>query len=147
MTLNMPEHNADLLWRPLYAHLATVMPNGSPHVSPMWFSWDGEFIRFTHTIGRLKYRSIAENPEIAVSINDPQRPYHYIELRGTVERIDPDPEGTFFVELAKRYEAPFGTNPPPDAADRVVLVVCPSKALPKDPNPGDVAQQRLNQGA
>jgi hypothetical protein len=41
-------------------------------------------------------------------------------------RIDPDPTGAFFVELAERYQAPFGTKAPADAADRVILVLRPT---------------------
>ncbi|GAA3419309.1 hypothetical protein [Streptosporangium vulgare] len=63
---------------------------------------------------------------MAVSVNDPERPYRYLEVRGTVERIDPDPEGAFFDVLARRYgleyEPPVG-----DAERRVVLVVRPTR--------------------
>jgi hypothetical protein len=62
---------------------------------------------------------------VALSINDPDQPYRYLEVRGTVERLDPDPEGAFFDVLAKRYgleyEAPVG-----DAERRVVLVMRPT---------------------
>ncbi|HKS46498.1 MAG TPA: PPOX class F420-dependent oxidoreductase [Amycolatopsis sp.] len=122
----IPEELRDLLERPLIADLATVREDGTPQVNPMWFAWDGEFIRFTHTNFRRKFRNIRANPAVAVSIIDPENPYRYLEVRGVVERIDPDPTGAFFVELAKRYDAPFGTNAPPDAADRVIFVVRPA---------------------
>lgn len=64
---------------------------------------------------------------MAISVIDPDNPYRHLEVRGVVERMDPDPQGDFFVELAERYDAPFGTNPPKDAANRVVLVVRPTK--------------------
>jgi PPOX class probable F420-dependent enzyme len=122
----IPEEHRDLLERPLIADLATVREDGTPQVNPMWFAWDGEFIRFTHTNFRRKYRNIAANPAVAISIVDPQDLYRYIEVRGAVERIDPDPTGAFFVELAERYDAPFGADPPTDAVDRVVFVVRPT---------------------
>jgi len=122
----IPDESSDLLERPLIADLATVREDGTPQVNPMWFAWDGEFIRFTHTNFRRKYRNIAANPAVAISIVDPENPYRYLEVRGVVERIDPDPTGAFFVELAQRYDAPFGTGVPKDAADRVVFVVRPT---------------------
>jgi len=61
---------------------------------------------------------------VSLSVNDPEQPYRYLQARGTVERVEPDPTGAFYVELAKRYgrEDP---PPPPDAADRVIIVVRP----------------------
>jgi PPOX class probable F420-dependent enzyme len=122
----IPDELRDLLERPLIADLATVREDGTPQVNPMWFAWDGEFIRFTHTNFRRKYRDITANPAVAISIIDPGDRYRYIEVRGVVERIDPDPAGAFFVQLAERYDAPFGTGAPTDAPDRVVFVVRPA---------------------
>jgi PPOX class probable F420-dependent enzyme len=126
MTDIIPRELRDLLERPLIADLATVREDGTPQVNPMWFSWDGEFIRFTHTNFRRKFRNITANPAVAISIVDPSDVYRYIEIRGIVERIDPDPTGAFFVDLAKRYDAPFGTEAPTDAPARVVFVVRPT---------------------
>ena len=126
MTSAIPDDLVDLLDRPLYASLGTVRPDNTVQVNPMWFAWDGEFIRFTHTNFRRKFKNIQANPAVAISIIDPENPYRYLEVRGVVERIDPDPAGAFFVELAKRYDAPFGTSAPPDAVDRVVFVVRPT---------------------
>jgi PPOX class probable F420-dependent enzyme len=122
----IPEEHRDLLERPLIADLATVREDGTPQVNPMWFAWDGEFIRFTHTNFRRKFRNLQANPAVAISIVDTENPYRYLEVRGVVDRIEPDPTGAFYVELAKRYDAPFGTNPPKDAPDRVVIVVRPT---------------------
>ncbi|MGW5687696.1 PPOX class F420-dependent oxidoreductase [Nonomuraea sp. NPDC003754] len=122
----IPDSHLDLLTRPLFAHLATLMPDGTPQVTPVWTIWDGEFLRFTTTTDRRKGRNAAERPSVALSINDPDAPYRYLEVRGVVERIDPDPEGVFFDVLARRYgldyEAPVG-----DAERRVVLVVRPTR--------------------
>jgi PPOX class probable F420-dependent enzyme len=120
----IPDEYADLLARPLFGHLATVRPDGTPQANPMWFSWDGEYLRFTNTTTRQKYRNVTAEPRIAMSVNDPDKPYRYLEVRGTVERIDPDPAAEFFAELAKRYGLELD-GPPGDAADRVVFVVRP----------------------
>lgn len=122
----IPESHLDLLTRPLYAHLATLMPDGTPQVTPVWTIWDGEFLRFTTTTDRQKGRNASARPHVAISINDPGQPYRYLEVRGVVERIDPDPEGVFFDVLAKRYGLPYEA-PVGDAERRVVLVVRPTR--------------------
>ncbi|MFI6477856.1 PPOX class F420-dependent oxidoreductase [Nonomuraea sp. NPDC050663] len=122
----IPETHADLLDRPLFAHLATLMPDGSPQVTPVWTIWDGEFLRFTTTHDRQKGRNAAERPQVAISINDPEQPYRYLEVRGTVERVEADPGGEFFDVLARRYGLPYD-KPVGDAERRVVLVVRPTR--------------------
>ena len=52
-------------------------------------------------------------------------PYRYLEVRGVVEEIIPDPTGAFYLELNDRYSGPL-TEPPPDKADRVIIVVRPT---------------------
>ena len=121
----IPEGYASLLERPLYGHLATVRPDGAPQVNAMWFAWDGQVLRFTHTTKRQKYRNIAASPAVAMSVIDPDNPYRYLEVRGVVEEIVPDPEGAFYLELNDRYDGPL-TEAPADKADRVILVVRPT---------------------
>ena len=65
------------------------------------------------------------NPHVAMSISDPDNPYRYLEVRGVVEEIVPDPTGAFYMHLNDRYSGPL-TEPPPDKADRVILVVRPT---------------------
>jgi PPOX class probable F420-dependent enzyme len=129
----IPTGYNDLLERPLYGHLATARPDGAVQVSPMWFDWDGELLRFAHTTRRQKYRNVQSNPRVAMSISDPDNPYRYLEVRGDVERIEPDRAASFFRRLANRYsgdepppDAPPRGEAPSDAADWVVIVVRPT---------------------
>jgi PPOX class probable F420-dependent enzyme len=119
----IPESLADMLERPLYAHLATVRPDGTPQVNPTWLRFDGEYLWLTTTASRQKNRNWQVQPAVALSITDPERPWRYLEIRGRVERIVPDPEGAEFVRLAERYGMPQG--PPPDAADRIAVAIRP----------------------
>jgi PPOX class probable F420-dependent enzyme len=121
----VPDGYEHLLDLPLYGHLATVRPDGTPQVNAMWFHWDGEVLRFTHTTKRQKYRNIQHNPNVAMSVIDPENPYRYLEVRGVVERIEPDPTGAFYLQLNDRYDGPL-TEPPADKADRVILIVRPT---------------------
>ena len=129
----VPAGYDDLLERPLYGHLASIRPDGSIQVSPMWFHWDGEFLRFAHTKKRQKYRNVQLNPQVSMSVSDPDDPYRYLELRGSVVCIDPDPTAAFFWKLWHRYSAdkrpaddPAEGEAPPDASDWVVIVVRPT---------------------
>ncbi|MET7331264.1 PPOX class F420-dependent oxidoreductase [Nonomuraea sp. NPDC005650] len=122
----IPDSHLDLLERPLFAHLATIGADGAPNVNPVWTIWDGEYLRFTTTTDRMKYRNVVQHPQIAVSINDPEQPYRYLEIRGVVERVDPDPSGDFFDVLANRYGLEY-ERPVGDAERRVVIVMKPTR--------------------
>ena len=119
----IPDGYQDLLERPLFGHLATVRPDGRAQVNPMWFDWQDGLLKFTHTTQRQKYRNVQRDPRVAISMVDPEQPYHYLELRGVVEAIERDPDATFFNRLAERYGV--GLRNPADRAHRVVLVVRP----------------------
>lgn len=111
-----------LLERPLYATLGTIRPDDTVQANPMWFEFDGEHVRFTHTTTRQKYRNLQHNPSMALSIIDPENPVRYLEVAGRLVEIVPDPEGAFYVRLQNRYGFP-GDTPPDDKADRIILVM------------------------
>lgn len=102
-----------------FAHLATLGSKGEPQSSPMWFLWDGEYIKFTHTTNRKKYQNIKRDPRVSISITDSDDPYTYAEFRGVVERIEEDPNGVFFDTLAQHYGASLRYSGDP----RVILYV------------------------
>ena len=119
----IPASHADLLERPLYCHLATVSPGGRPQSNPMWFVWDGTHLRFTHTDTRRKYQQLQANPHLAISVIDPDNFARYIEVRATVEAIEPDPTGAQYAALSTRYGR--DGKAPADAATRVVSIARP----------------------
>jgi PPOX class probable F420-dependent enzyme len=88
----------------------------------MWFEWDGEHVRFTHTTIRQKYRNFAHEPRVAFSILDPDNPYRFIEVRGQVESVEGDPDAAFYRNLQARYGQSY---PITDADVRVVVTVRP----------------------
>ena len=67
-----------------YLFLATVMPNGSPQVTPVWFDTDGEHILINTNEGRVKDRNMKERPRVAMVIQDPVDPFRYLQIRGEV---------------------------------------------------------------
>ena len=116
----------ELLERPLFGALGTIRPDATVQVNPMWFEYDGEHVRFTHTNKRGKFRNLQSNPSMSLMLVDPDDPQRYVEVRGRLVEAIPDPEGDFFVRLSRRYGNEDPTAPP-DKADRVVLVMSVEK--------------------
>ena len=117
----IPDDYRHLLENANYGHLGTIRPDDTVQVNPMWFEYDGEHVRFTHTTTRQKFRNLRHNDSFALSIIDPQNPFHYLEVAGRIVDVVPDPEGAFYVRLQNRYGNDSPT-PPRDKADRVILV-------------------------
>lgn len=119
----VPESHADLLERPLFCHLSTVRPDGAPQSSVMWFTWDGDRVRITHTKTRQKFRNLQHEPRVAFSVADPDNPYRALEVRAVVESVEDDPEGKFYRSLQERYSNVYPIN---DADVRVVVTLRPT---------------------
>jgi PPOX class probable F420-dependent enzyme len=122
MSTPIPDSLLYLLERPLYGALGTIRRDDTVQVNPMWFEYDGEHIRFTHTNKRGKFRNLQRNPSMSLMVFDPDDEQVYIEVRGRLVDAPADPEGDFYVRLGRRYGNP-DQQPPPDKADRVVLVM------------------------
>jgi PPOX class probable F420-dependent enzyme len=124
--LNPPESHADLLTRPVFAHLGTVRPDGAPLVNPMWFLWDEAqgVIKLTHTKRRSNYINFQHEPRVALAISDPDDPYRYLQVRGVVEGIEDDPTGAFYEVLQLRYRGKVGEVT--DREYRVIVTVRPT---------------------
>ena len=125
-TVRPPEGYLDLLERPLFAHFATVASDGSPRVNPMWFLWDNDagVIKLTHTNQRHNYRYLQKNNRVALSIVDPDDAYRYLQLRGEIQDVVPDPTGVFYQSLQQRYRG--YTSEVKDKNVRVVFTIRPT---------------------
>jgi PPOX class probable F420-dependent enzyme len=85
------------------ANLATVMPNGGPQVTPVWFDYDGTFFRVNSAKGRVKDRNMRRNPAVSLSIIDPANPYRYLGVLGRVVEITEHGGDAHIDSLAKKY--------------------------------------------
>ena len=103
MSSVIPEEVKDLLDKPIVASLSTVMPDGSPQVTPVWFDYDGSRIRINSAKGRVKDKNMRRDPRVAIVIAEPTNPYRYLEVRGRVEEIDEVQANAHIDSLAKRY--------------------------------------------
>ena len=121
----IPESHADILQQKVLAHVATIGPNGEPQNNPVWFDTQDGYIRFSQTTTRQKIRNLQRDPRVALSFVDENNLYRYLEIRGTVERIDPDPDYAFINSMAKKYldQDVYPWTQPGD--ERVVVVVRP----------------------
>ena len=122
MSPDIPADYLPLLVAPNYGHLGTIRPDDTVQVNPMWFEFDGERLRFTHTTKRAKYRNLQRNPSMSLSVIDPGDPFRYLEVRGSLVDVVPDPDGEFYVRLGKRY-GNAEQQAPADSPDRVILVM------------------------
>ena len=85
------------------AHLGTVMADGTPQVTPVWFDYDGTHIRVNSARGRVKDRNMRRNPAVALSIVDPSNAYRYFSVRGRVVEITEHGGDAHIDKLAKKY--------------------------------------------
>jgi PPOX class probable F420-dependent enzyme len=85
------------------ANLGTVMSGGGPHVTPVWFDYDGEFFRVNSAKGRVKDRNMRRNPSVALSIVDPRNPYRYVGVMGRVVQITEQGGDAHIDRLARKY--------------------------------------------
>ena len=86
-----------------FAHLATLMPDGSPQVTPVWFDYADGAIRVNSARGRVKDRNMKQGSSVALSILDPENPYRYLQVRGRVRRVTEDGAVAHIDSLAKKY--------------------------------------------
>ncbi len=99
----IPTDFKDLLETTTVATLATVMPDGSPQATPVWFGFNGTHIEVNTAKGRAKDENMRRNPRVAVTVVDPKNPYRYLEVRGRVAEITEDGADDNIDALAKRY--------------------------------------------
>lgn len=100
----IPAAYMDLLQqKKAFAHLATVMPDGSPQVTPVWFDYTNGHVRVNTAKGRVKARNMHEGSRVALSILDPDNAYRYVQIRGRVVRATEQGAAAHIDALAKKY--------------------------------------------
>lgn len=126
----IPDSHSDLLDTLSFAHLSSLGPKGEPQSHPVWFDSAGGQLLISTGTDRQKYRNIQRDPRVSVSILDPDNPYRYLEVRGRVVKIEPDPEKVFLDRLAHKY-LNQDTYPYEErrSADRVILHIQPDHVV------------------
>jgi len=99
----VPEKYRDLFTKRAFASLATLMPDGSPQVTPVWCDLDGDLVIVNSAKGRQKDKNIRRDPRVALAIIDPENPYRYLEIRGRVVEITEQGADAHIDKMAKKY--------------------------------------------
>jgi PPOX class probable F420-dependent enzyme len=97
------EKYSDLFQKKAFANLGTLMKDGSPQVTPVWFDYDGKHIRVNSALGRVKDKNIRRDPRVSLAIQDPDNPYRYIQIRGKVVDITQKGADDHIDSLAMKY--------------------------------------------
>lgn len=101
---SIPNEYLDLVQqKKAFAGLATLMQDGTPQVTPVWFDYNGSVIRVNSAKGRTKTRNMKEGAPVALSIMDPDNPYRYMQIRGKVTRVTEQGAAAHIDLLAKKY--------------------------------------------
>jgi PPOX class probable F420-dependent enzyme len=103
MAAQIPDKYRDLFTKQAFAHLATVMPDGNPQVTPVWVDLDNGFIRVNSAKGRVKDKNMRRNKNVALAITDPENPYRHIAVQGQVTDVSEQGADAHIDSLAKKY--------------------------------------------
>lgn len=127
--VTIPEEYKDLLDGPVVVSLATIMADGQPQVHPVWADFDGEHVRLNTGAGRAKHRNMEERPQVTVLAVDPQNPFRWMEVRGTVVKTDLEGADAHIDKLARDYiGADIYPGHTPDE-DRIMAYVKPTRVI------------------
>jgi len=104
------------------AYLATSMPDGSPHISPVWIDRDEEFLLVNTVPGRVKQKNVSRDPRVAISMVQEKNPYRHLFIRGRVIEQTKKDALNHIERLARKY---LGKNYPWNDRDRIILRIKP----------------------
>jgi PPOX class probable F420-dependent enzyme len=99
----MPEKYADLMDKKIFAGLATLMPDGTPQVTPVWIDFDDSHVLFNTAAGRQKDKNLQRDGRVSVMLVDPDNQYRYLEIRGRVVERTMDGADEHINKMAKKY--------------------------------------------
>ena len=127
MTTKLPPDKAKLFQEPNFGFLATLQPDGSPQVSPVWVDYDGTHILVNTAEGRAKPRNVRKNPQVSIAISPKDNPYAFVQVRGKVIEVTPNGADAHIDKMAKKYlnkdKYPFRQP----GEKRVIVKIAPEK--------------------
>src|SRR5438445_2107925 len=110
-----------------FASFATVMPDGSPQVTPVWIDHDGDIILVNTAEGRLKHKNLLKNPKVALTIFDLNNPYSMVAVRGRVTEMTHAGADDHIDKMSKKY---LGQDSYPNRSPsekRVIIKIEPTR--------------------
>lgn len=113
-----------------FGFLATLNPDGSPQVTPVWIDTDGEFLLVNTAIGRVKERNTRQDPRVAISIAEQKDPYNWITINGKVtEWIEGTRAEDHIDKLAKKYTGAMKFTKNSAKERRIIFKIKPTRIL------------------
>ncbi len=108
--------------------LATLLPDGSPHVTPVWVDHEGDIVLVNTSVGRVKQRNIERDPRVMIAIADSNNPYDRVIIRGRVQQTYEEAEA-HIDKLANKYTGAKKYQRSSPTEKRVILKIEPQKIL------------------
>jgi PPOX class probable F420-dependent enzyme len=119
--MTLSDETKHLLDGPNFAHLATLMPDGSPQSVPVWVGREGDRIVICTGETSLKGRNTARDPRVAISMVDVRDPYSEVQIRGRVVERRPDTDFKLIDPISNKYIGkPFPMRSP---ENRIALII------------------------
>jgi PPOX class probable F420-dependent enzyme len=121
MGISLSDDIKELVDHPNFAHLATLMPDGSPHGAPVWIARESDLLMICTEASSLKGKNTQRDPRVAISIVDFGDPYSEAQMRGRVIERRPDPQLKYYDLISQKYiDKPW---PYRDEKSPIVLVI------------------------
>jgi len=129
----IPQSHRDLLDRPIVVALVTVNPDGQPQATPVWIDYDGERLSVNSAAGRQKVKNMLARPQVTVLSIDPDNPYRWLEVRGTITAHDAVNGVDLINKLSLKYRgvADYYSRMPDlrGKETRISFIITPKKVL------------------
>ncbi|GAA0272760.1 hypothetical protein GCM10010302_07950 [Streptomyces polychromogenes] len=131
MSAELSDKLMELLDSPVFVNIATIQPDGSPQVSPVWVKRDGNDVLISTTVGRRKEKNMRQDPRVTVLLQPFDAPYTYAEIRGTAA-LTTEGGQELIDELSVKYTGKKYREFNPSSVDdapRVVVRITPRKIV------------------
>lgn len=125
----LTDEQKEFFRKPNFGHLATLEPDGSPQVTPVWIDVDGDYILINTSKGQKKVRNVERDPRVSVEVVEQENPYSMLSVQGTVVDVTSDGADAHMDSLSKKY---LGQDSYPfrkEGEERVILRIQPEKVI------------------
>ena len=125
--VKLTDEQAQLFLGKNFGAVATIRPDGTPHVTPVWIDYDGEHVVFNTATGRAKWQHMLRDPRVTIEVYAQDNPYEYVTVTGTAELIEGDEADRHIDKLSEKYTGnpKFQSHRP--GQRRVIVRVTPER--------------------
>lgn len=124
----IPAAALDLFEKPLLAHFATVMTDGTPQVTPVWVDFDGTHVLINTAKGRQKTLNVERHPKVGLDIVDAVDQYHWVSIRGTIDEVTEQGADAHIDKMSKKYTGNDKYNNQ-TGETRVIIKIRPDRVI------------------